>query len=133
MGYAKIKGRLTSRIDCAVTFGAPKDVDAKGGRGSRGVIVDEVWADESLNSRDAHLNPCPIGINCWGDYSFCSQLIKWTDGTHTIRLAYYRRRCGEDFWEYASQMTVNDTWETIKSLLEKTLGKKTWFQKNPVS
>ena len=45
-----------------------------------------------------------------------------------IRLAYYRRRCGEDFWEFASQMTVTAEPPIIKALLVRTLAKKTWFQ-----
>jgi hypothetical protein len=66
----------------------------------------------------------------WGDYSFASQLIRWDNGTHTIRLAYYRRRTGEDHWEFASQMTVNSDPETIKALLERTLEQSSWFS-NP--
>jgi hypothetical protein len=97
------------------------------------VIVDEVWADPTVNDRPPHATPC--SNDCWGDYSFCAQLIRWNhgnpDGNHTIRLAYYRRRCGEDFWEYASQMTVNADWETIKLLVEKTLARTTWFQDEP--
>lgn len=131
MGFAKIKGQLSSRIGCEVNFSAPKDVHAKGGVAVKGTIVDEVWVNESINNDAVHSAPCSRGSHCWGDYSFCGQLIKWGDGQHTIRLAYYRRRCGEDFWEYASQMTVNDSWQTMKSLMEKTLAKDTWFQENP--
>lgn len=126
MGFSKIAGELTSRIGRAVAFGAPQDVHRKGGKGVRGVIVDEVWADPDLN-RAAHR--C-ADEQCWGDYSFCAQRIKWTDGGSTwfsIRLAYYRRRCGEDWWEYASQTTVNAGWETIKALCDRTLAKADWF------
>jgi hypothetical protein len=35
-----------------------------------------------------------------------------------IRLAYYRRRTGEDWWEYASQMTVCSDVATIKTLIK---------------
>jgi hypothetical protein len=76
--------------------------------------------------------PCKYASECWGDYSFCGQLIKWNDNTHSIRLAYYRRRCGDDCWEYASQMTVNAEWQIIKPLLERTLAKKSWFQEPPL-
>lgn len=63
----------------------------------------------------------------WGDYSFCSQLIEWDTGERSVRLAYYRRRAGEDHWEFASQMTVCSDPATIKELLERTLAKTEWF------
>jgi hypothetical protein len=128
MGFAKINGPLTSRIGCTVRFSAPKDVEAKGGSAGYGVIVDEMWADLDINSsppREAKHN------GDWGDYSFCAQLIKWDGEDYTIRLAYYRRRTGEDFWEFASQMTVNSDWYTVKTLLEKTLSKTEWFRDDP--
>jgi hypothetical protein len=65
---------------------------------------------------------------------FCSQLIKWNDPDHpyyTIRLAYYRSRCREDRWEFASQMTVNADPLIVKVLCERTLAKQSWFQKEP--
>jgi hypothetical protein len=128
MGAAKIRGKLTSRIGRPTHFGAPRDVKQKGGKEGYGRIIDEVWTDETLNDSEPHQRPCHWGAECWGDYSFCSQLIEWVDGTRSIRLAYYRRRCGEDHWEYASQTTVNSEWLTIKVLLEKTLAKTAWFQ-----
>jgi hypothetical protein len=127
MGFAKIRGKLTSRIGRSTRFGAPQDVKEKGGKEGYGAIIDEVWADETVNDSEPHQKPCRRGKECWGDYSFCSQLIEWADGTRSIRLAYYRRRCGEDYWEYASQTTVNSEWQTIKTLLEKTLAKTQWF------
>jgi putative SOS response-associated peptidase YedK len=64
----------------------------------------------------------------------CAQLIQWKDGHDndkpgepSVRLAYYRRRCGEDWWEYASQMTVTADCATVKTLLEVTLAKTKWF------
>lgn len=125
MGFAKIKGNLTSRIGCQVRFGAPKDVEEKGGKPGYGIIVDEVWADPSVN-----VMPPRKASNDgdWGDYSFCGQLIKWGEADYSIRLAYYRRRAGQDHWEYASQMTVNSDWVTIKKLLEFTLSKEGWFK-----
>lgn len=125
MGFAKIKGNLTSRIGCPVRFGAPRDVDARGGLPSHGVIVDEVWAEPEINTSPARVLDHD---HDWGDYSFTSQLIRWGDGRHTIRLAYYRRRAGEDHWEYASQMTVNGEPAVMKVLLEQTLQRKDWFQ-----
>src|SRR5258706_5580536 len=74
MGFAQIKGPLTSRIGRPVTYSAPKDVQGKGGISAKGVIIDEVWADETQN----HLPPRSAGHpHDWGDYSFCAQLIKW--------------------------------------------------------
>src|ERR1700733_1153514 len=123
---------LTSRIGRPVNFRPPLDVKGKQGSGVSGVVVDEVWADEVLNQSGAHSDPCPNGKHCWGDYSFCAQLIKWhpvsVDGEHSIRLAYYRRRCGENRWEFASQMTVNGPCGTIKELLQRTLAKTRWFE-----
>lgn len=128
MGFAKIKSNLTSRKGKPVEFGAPKDVGEKGGTPDHGTIVDEVWATPEINTRPTRQAG---NKDDWGDYSFCAQLIKWTNGSHTIRLAYYRRRAGEDWWEFASQMTVNTDWRTIKALLEKTLAKTGWFSDNP--
>jgi len=128
MGFAKIKGNLTSRIGARVTFGTPKDVGAKGGTPGYGTIIDEVWATPEVNTSP----PRQAGSkDDWGDYSFCAQLIKWTDSSYSIRLAYYRRRAGQDWWEFASQMTVNSDWRTIKALLERTLAKTGWFSDNP--
>jgi hypothetical protein len=128
MSFAKIKGPLTSRIGRHVRFGAPGDVRAKGGSSVGGTILDEVWTNPELNASSPHQQPCDT--HCWGDYAFCSQLIQWSDGSRnwrSIRLAYYRRRCGEDAWEYAAQMTVNAEPEEIKALCEKTLAKNSWF------
>lgn len=134
MGYARIKGVLPSRIHQPVRFGAPKDVHVKRGTAAVGEIVDEVWANEALNFAPPHPQPCPQGEHCWGDYSFCAQLIRWNEkhendkgSEHSVRLAYYRRRCGEDWWEYASQMTVTSSCSEIKNLLEVTLAKTKWF------
>jgi hypothetical protein len=125
MSFAKIRGRLTSRIGRPVNFSAPQDVSTRGGDGGSGVIIDEVWADSSVNDSPPHDQPCDD--HCWGDYSFCAQHIEWADGNRKIRLAYYRRRCGEDFWTFASQMTATSDADTIKKLLESTLGKVDWF------
>lgn len=129
MGFAKIKGQLTSRIGCRVQFTVPKDVKLRGDGVDYGEIVDEVWADPDINKSSPRKHERE---NDWGDYSFCAQLIKWDEEEYSIRLAYYRRRAGEDFWEFASQMSVNSNWQTIKALLEKTLAKKQWFKDNPI-
>jgi len=128
MGFAKIHGRLTTRVGCSVRFGAPADVLTRGGAAGHGTIVAEVWADPSIND----LPPRPIDDpHDWGDYSFASQLIHWNDGSYSIRLAYYRRRIGEDYWEYASQMTVNADTAIVKELLEHTLEQQAWFSNPP--
>ena len=127
---------LPSHIGNRVRFGAPKDVHLKKGGPAWGTILDEVWADKAINSSDCHSKKCSQGMHCWGDYSFCSQLIKWdeagADGEYSIRLAYYRRRCGEDKWMFAGQTTVTSDCASIRKLLEATLARKTWFQNPPV-
>lgn len=128
MGFAKIKGKLRTRIGQRVRFGMPKDVGRKGGSVTYGAIVDEVWADPDINLSAPRQTS---DANDWGDYSFCAQLIRWDSGEHQIRLAYYRRRANEDHWEFASQMTVTTNWKTIKSLMEKTLAKTDWFSDSP--
>jgi len=129
VGFAKIKGKLTSRIGAPVRFGTPKDVGAKGGTPGFGRIVDEVWATPERNTSPERK---PENKDDWGDYSLCAQLIKWGENNHSIRLAYYRRRAGEDWWEFAAQMTVNSDWRTIKALLERTLAKTGWFSDSPI-
>lgn len=132
MARAQIKGKLTSRVGRPVAFRAPGDVGKKGGSGWKGKIIDEVWADLALNESPPHGTECPNGKFCDGDFSFCAQLIEWTEAKYTnhlknIRLAYYRRRCGEDGWEYASQMTVCTYPEIVHDLCRLTLGKTDWF------
>ena|SRR5262245_12371462 len=127
MRFAKIRGKLVSRVGCPVRYSAPRDVHQAGGEPVYGTIIDEVWAYPEVNNSPARASS---GSDDWGDYSFCSQLIRWGDGTHSIRLAYYRRRAGEDDWEYASQMTVSSDPQTIKTLLERTLAKASWFGEN---
>jgi hypothetical protein len=130
MGFAKVRGRLTSRIGRPVRYGAPKDVRVKGGKARHGIIIDEIWVNPDINKS----SPRKTGHrHDWGDYSFCAQLIKWEgdDEHYSIRLAYYRRRCGENWWEFAGQTTVSSGWKTIKALCEKTLSKTWWFQNSP--
>ena len=125
MGWAKIKGKLGTRIRSSVNFGPPADVRKAGGNPGKGKIVDEVWVDEVLNASAPKRGAA--GSN-WGEYSFCAQLIEWNDGVRSIRLAYYRRRVGENFWELGSQTTVCAEPELIKRLCELTLAKKSWFK-----
>lgn len=119
-----IKGSLTSRIGQEVSFQAPVDVAKAGGVGITGIVESEVWADPSLNTSPART---AASVNDWGDYSFCSQAIRWSDGTRTIRLGYYRRRAGEDEWHWGSQTTVEGDPAEIKALLEQTLAQSAWF------
>ena len=124
MGFAKIKGNLTSRIGCRVGFKAPGDTEKAGGPGAQGTIIDEIWEDPEVLTKPPRKGDPATD---WGDYAFGAQLIKWDDGTHSIRLIYYRRRINEDWWEFASQMTVTADPPTMKRLCEKTLGKISWF------
>lgn len=127
----EIVGPLPSRKGNTVTYSAPGDVAAKGGKTVTGTIVDEVWENESTNYAPPKT---ASGIDDWGDYSFFAQLIKWDsrpelpDGEYSIRLGYYRRRAGENNWRFGSQTTVCSEPAQIKSLLEKTLAKTEWFQ-----
>ena len=107
-------------------FNPPQDVQKSGGFASRGFIIDEVWAKPEVNHSPKINNNIK---RSWGNYSFCSQLIKWEDGSHSIRLAYYRRRVGENYWEFAGQTTITSEPSTIKKLLVKTLAKKEWFKR----
>jgi len=107
-----------------VTFGPPGDVKAAGGTSGAGKITGEVWVDEQLNISPARQGSAK---DDWGDYSFCAQFIDWGDGKLGIRLAYYRRRVGEDYWELASQTTVCSDPATIKKLCELTLAQSSWF------
>ena len=128
MGFAKIRGPLTSRIGQQVRFGAPKY--PIGAKPEVGVVVDEVWADTTVNC--SPVRPARSSSD-WGDYSFFAQLIRWQKdpAEHSIRLGYYRRRPDEDHWEFAGQMTINSDWRTIKRLLENTLEKHWWFADDP--
>jgi hypothetical protein len=124
MGWAKIRGQLPSRIGQRVRFGAPQDVQRAGGEHGTGVIVDEVWADAEINTSPSRPSK---GTGDWGDYSFFAQRIKWHGGGHLIRLGYYRRRAGEDFWEFAGQTTICARWRAVKSLLDGFSTKPNWF------
>ena len=129
MGNARLHGHLASRIGRRVRYGAPKDVHKKGGKARRGVVVDEIWTDTAINVSPPRK---PRRPHDWGDYSFCAQLIKWDeDDGYSIRLGYWRRRCGEDWWEFAGQTTVSSKWPAIKALCEKTLSKTAWFHERP--
>jgi len=110
-----------------VRFRPPLSASKQGTPDIVGKIVDEVWADEAQRDPPMHDHNDP---HCWGDYAFCSQLIRWKkDDSYSIRLAYYRRACKETRWRFASQMTV-ETWPSaIKLLMERTLAKADWFTK----
>ena len=131
MGFARIHGALTTRVGRRVRFGAPGDVRNRGGQAYQGTIIAEVWAEPEVNTSPPHTQPCERSPMCWGDYSFSSQLIRWDDGWHSIRIGYHRWRCGENCWEYAAQMTVNAEPETIRALFERTIARASWFQEPP--
>jgi hypothetical protein len=118
-----IPGRLASRIGQSVEFGAPGDVKKAGGSGRRGTIVGEVWANPALNCSQPRTSKGP---DDWGDYSFCAQRIRWEDGSHSIRLGYYRRRAGEDAWQWGSQTTVEGDPDEIKALCQNALDGLDW-------
>ncbi len=135
MAAFQTKGNLETRIGRTVRFSPPRDVQNKKGPRFVGTIVDEVWADPSINLAQCHRTPCKKGKHCWGDYSFFAQLIKWEEASadgkqYFVRLGYYRRQCGSKGWRFAGQTTVTDYPGKIRNLLEKTLQKKAWFRKS---
>jgi len=99
-------GHLTSRIRTRVTLDVPRDTRVGAGKARKGTIIDEIWADPAINVSPSR--PCQ-GDSDWGDYSFCSQLIKLDDGTYTILLAYYHRPPGEDWWEFGQGIQILQT------------------------
>lgn len=119
-----IRDKILSRRGCDVTFRSPKDVRTAGGKKHRkGIIIDEVWEPgiDEINAGSVHMGR-------WGAYAFFSQLIRWDDGKYQIRLGYYRRAVGKRRWIFASQTTICSNWRTIKSLLDNTLAKASWFR-----
>lgn len=121
-------GTLESRIGKPVNFCAPEDVREAGGNGFSGMVVDEVWAEPELNASPPRTRQ---GVNDFGDHCYCSQLIRWADGTYGLRLAYFRRRPGEAQWIFASQMTVTGEPAVMKALMERTLAREGWFRDSP--
>lgn len=111
-----------------VRYGAPGDVKKRGGTAVDGKIVDEVWELEEGGAPESRHLP---EEHHWGEYCFFSQLIAWTNGHHSIRIGYYRRRSGEPNWTFGSQTTVSADPPTIARLLMQTLSRKNWFKKRP--
>ena len=107
-----------------VHFRAPGDVKKKGGRGTSGTIKDEVWVLDKGRTAE---EPATTPRFSWGQYCFFSQLIKWDSGKRSIRLGYYRKRAGEDHWEFGSQTTINSSPATIRALLAETIAKTEWY------
>jgi hypothetical protein len=101
-----------------VYFGPPGDVRRQGGKGVSGTILDEVWVPDVEATTDG----------TWGRYCFFAQLIRWESGKDSIRLGYFRRRAGENHWEFGSQTTINSNPHTIRELLKQTLAKDEWFK-----
>lgn len=106
-----------SRIGKCVVFRPPNDVKKRGGLNKVGEIVDEIWVPDKQKSK-----------SLWRHYCFFAQRIHWNTRQYSIRLGYYRRRKGEDHWEFASQTTVNSNPKTIRRLLMETLSRGKWFR-----
>ena len=122
--YFHVHGHLTSRKGQPVRFSAPQDVKQAGGKPILGTVEDEVWANPEVNTLAVRHGP----KTDWGDYSFFSQLIRWTDGTRSIRLGYWRRRIGENDWHFGGQHTIESNPAEIETLLRRTLDKTEWFR-----
>lgn len=116
--------RPKTRVKARVHFGAPGDVKKRGGGGMSGTIEDEVWVLQRARTRRGRA----ARRAGWGQYCFFSQLIKWDSGKRSVRLGYYRKRAGEDHWEFGSQTTINSSPATIRKLLKRTLAKSEWFK-----
>lgn len=117
-----------SMIGSRVRYRAPGDVKSRGGAPVGGVILDEVWELEKEGAPEARHLPEHHG---WGEYCFFSQLIKWDNGHHSVRIGYYRRRRGEPNWTFGSQTTVSADPPTIRKLLQRTLAKRGWLRRRP--
>ena len=118
--------RLRDHVGDKVIYAAPLSARRQGAPKRVGVIEGEVWAIDAQRDPPKHTHSDP---NCWGDYAFCSQLIKWEEGGYSIRLTYYRLPCGGDHWQYAGQTSIETKPSTIEKLLKKTLESGDWFQK----
>jgi hypothetical protein len=118
--------KLRSHIGDKVTYKPPLSAQRQGAPNHIGKIEDEVWAINSQRDPQQHQHNDP---NCWGDYAFCSQLIKWQQGGYSIRLTYYRLPCGGSHWQYAGQTSIETKPSTIRTLLKQTLEKTDWFTK----
>lgn len=118
--------QLRGHVGDKVVYKPPLSAQRQGAPKRVGKIIDEVWAIEAQRDPPIHTHNEP---HCWGDYAFCSQLIEWQAGGHSIRLTYYRRPCGKETWQYAGQTSIETQPSTIKTLLTKTLAQSEWFTK----
>jgi hypothetical protein len=101
----EIRGKLTSRIGRTVRYTPPEGLRKAGASPLSGTIIDEVWADESLNESPRHQAK---SNEPWGDYSFCSQLIRWkientrfgllTTDSLRVRISGDLRRRQQQIW-----------------------------------
>jgi hypothetical protein len=119
--------KLRDHVGDKVVYRPPLSAQRLGAQKVVGRIIKEVWAIEAQRDPPKHTHSEP---HCWGDYAFCSQLIEWQAGGHSIRLTYYRRPCGKENWQYAGQTSIETKPSTIKVLLRKTLDQTEWFTKS---
>jgi hypothetical protein len=65
----------------------------------------------------------------WGWYYYFSELIEWhSDKSKSVRISYYYAKFDAKSWRMGGQYSIEDSPSVIKALLEKTLGKKEWFE-----
>ena len=97
-----------SKIGNKVVFSPPLAVGDAPKR--KGEIVDEVWTEIYPDK-------------AWGWYIYTSQLIKWADGSRSIRMTYYYHPEGGARWIFGGQYSLEDTPDVIHGLIRDTLVK----------
>ncbi len=84
------------------------------GKPRKGKVVDYVDVD-------------PVEDPEWGWYYYVSELIEWSGGGKSVRLAYYYAPHGSNRWLWGGQYSIEDEPLVIKALIDRTLAKSNWF------
>jgi hypothetical protein len=99
-----------SKVGNKVEFSSVSGTLPKFTRSRVGTIIDEVWTDAYQN-------------NDFIWYIYTSQLVRWTDGTRSIRMTYYYKPAYSKRWTFG-RFSPEDTPSIIQELIRKTLEKK---------
>jgi hypothetical protein len=99
--------KIGNKVEFSTTTGTP--LANKGIRS--GAIVDEVWTGVYLGNNSVN-------------YVYTSQLIRWADGSRSIRMAYYFWTAAAKRWQFG-RFAPEDKPSIIQELIRKTL-KKCW-------
>jgi hypothetical protein len=103
---------LPVRRGAEVNFNPPEAVPD--GKPRKGKVVDYVDVD-------------PVEDPEWGWYYYVSELIEWSGGGKSVRLAYYYAPHGSNRWLWGGQYSIEDEPLVIKALIDRTLAKSNWF------